>query len=176
LTDRVTRARLATVLRAELRNAPPPEDEDLLREAYERFGVGERAQVEADYAVATFDARQDAASFRDRAAEDPGLVDTADEVTRVEGDLLTEPSVFRQAIRSAPLGTPHVVGMADGRWAVIRVDRREEVPVRFEDIRDQLADEVGSYLNEVELVRQLRDEATIVLDTMRFEQLYELSD
>ena len=44
----------------------------------------------------------------------------------------------------------------------------------FEDVRDDWVAEIGPYLNEVDLVRRLRDEATLALDTVRFERLYEL--
>lgn len=176
LAARAARTRLAVGLRAELRKAGTPDDEALLREAYDRLGMGDRAHVTADYALAHFESRAAAEAFQRRLDADPDLVERGEQGRYVVGDPLTEPSAYRQALRSAPLGVSRVVGLADGRWAVIRVDRRETVPISFEAARDTLAEGIGPYLNEIALVRQLRAEADLRLDTARFEALYDLPE
>ncbi|MEM6782411.1 MAG: peptidylprolyl isomerase [Bacteroidota bacterium] len=171
LTERAARTRLAVIVRRVLQAEPPQQDEALLREAFERFGYADSARTEADYTVARFATKAEAEAFRAH-MESGGtrLIEAPDAAQFTDAVLTTQP--YRQAVQRAPLGDVVTVGLVDGTWALVRVDRRETVPPRFEELRDTVIEGVGPFLNEVALVRTLRAQAALRLDTTRFEALY----
>ncbi|MEL7361419.1 MAG: peptidyl-prolyl cis-trans isomerase [Bacteroidota bacterium] len=171
LTERTARTRLAVLLRRTLQAEPPPNDEVLLREAFERFGYADSTRIEADFTVARFASKTAADAFRARVETGEVALDAAPDTEAFEAvSLAAQP--YRHAVQRAQVGDVVTVGLPTGTWALIRVERRETIPPQFEDARDAMLEEIGPFLNEVALTRDLRENATLRLDTTRFEELY----
>ena len=164
---RLHRARaLRAALRDTSQTAPP---DALLRDLAEQRGLLGRTDLRADYAWAIHPTRPEA-----EAARTALLSGMADVQVGRDVSVPTIP-LLRTHLASIPIGEPVVVGLHDGTWALLRVDRRTEVQPSFDELRPRLAAALAPYAAEVRLLSLLRSQARIEVRDDVLERLATLS-
>jgi hypothetical protein len=91
-------------------------------------------------------------------------------------DMELQPAELRYFVRQAPLNEPVVVGLANNQWIVLRVERRDQRQPSFEDSRSALEARMQPYIGEFNLLRELRANASVRVDTTAFEQVMAFAD
>ena len=171
-TARTERQLLADLLRETLRQgAPDRAPADLVAEATDRLEDRLPRTVRADlWAVpAPSAAAAEALLARIRSGADPAALPGFE---RHRDVALLDLPALRALARQAPLGAPVVGGLEDGRWAVLRVDRRDEERIRLTPAqRDSVSRRLAPAVPEYRLVRRLRQRAEVQVDTLAFRAL-----
>lgn len=162
---------LANGFREHLRateTATPTEAE--LREGYERLNLRRLKSAHADYYHIPFETFEAAQSAKDRIIAGVSPDSFEGYAAHTDADL-TGRIELSYNLRNAPLRTPVVLGTADGKWHLVRVDARTLTYTEFEEVRPQLEKAMALYLPEIRLVEKLRETATIEVDQALFEDL-----
>ena len=136
-----------------------------------------RQLVTADFWMMPASALEEARRLKDLLAQG------GSEPTRYEGytqytntDLETLPAEFRYFVRQAPLGQTTVVGLSGDQWILLHVSRRLQRTPSFEDSRATLQRRLQPYIAEYNLLRELRSQASIKVDTTQFVRAMAFAD
>ena len=81
---------------------------------------------------------------------------------------------WRQAASSATLNTPTVTGLTSD-WGVILVSRKTRLDLNWEKNKDEIIQRLRPYAAEYALVKSLREDATIEIDSLLFKKIMILS-
>ncbi|NNE47920.1 MAG: hypothetical protein HKN37_14815 [Rhodothermales bacterium] len=165
--------RLLDQLRADTTVRPTDEQ---LRTAFARFGMDKRQLITADLWMIPFVSSADARAAKDRISSGRPAQRFEGFTSMTNADMELQPTELRYFVRQAPLNEPVVVGLANNQWIVLRVARREQRQPSFEDSRSALQARLQPYIGEFNLLRELRANASVRVDTTAFEQVMAFAD
>ncbi|HAC15802.1 MAG TPA: hypothetical protein DCE78_07640 [Bacteroidetes bacterium] len=74
----------------------------------------------------------------------------------------------------ATLNHPHIVGTRSG-WFILKVQHRQMSIDNIEDVSSEIADKLSPIYNEFKLLRKLRSDSNIYIDTVAFNNLMDYS-
>ncbi len=163
---------LAHELRDRLRTeaAVEPTDDEI-RRAYETLGYRELRAVEADYWRIRFDSYADAQAALDEIRAGSVAPEELDGYEFAEGRDVRDHELGGY-IRRAPLETPVVVCTQGSACSVLRVADREQIYASFDELKDQIAEDLRTHLPEVKLLDSLRQEVRVDVDEELFERMW----
>lgn len=159
-------------LRRESAGVEPTEEE--LREAFARLGFEKLEKAEADFWHLGFDDPKDAEAAKEAILAGEASAESFDGFARHDGADLRPMGELGTYIRKAPLETPVVVGTGDGGWHVVRVDDRTVAYTTFDQARADVDRRFRPYVQEMRLLRELRENADIEIDVDLFEEMMRL--
>lgn len=167
---------LAKRLRYQLEKGRPIEvDDALLEEVYRRAGLDSARQVLADFWVIPCADRREAEETRQRIAQDPAFAKTHPRYQAFTQRRISEDRKWGTYVRRAPLSQPVVTGLSDGSWALLQVSRLTTRKMALEDEKSGISEAIKPLVAEYELLKMLRTTSTITLDTLRFEEIMEVT-
>jgi hypothetical protein len=161
-------SRLQERLRREPARAIVEED---LQTAFEMFGMNTLRSNRVSYWVLNAGEYLSAREIRDRITDDPGALDRIPGGEMVRGGDVSDrhPHLASHLLRAVP-GVPFVTGTGSD-WYVIKVFDRELEYHTLETRRGEVTELIRPAYNEFTLVRELREQASIRIDSVAFEQL-----
>jgi len=153
-------------MRQRLRSEPVEVDTALVKQAFERLRLAERRSLRVSFDAALFGTAAEA-----RRAAEAGPAWTIS----VRDSLLADLPDWNPAVSRAPIDSIVVVGRrAD--WAVLRVLGRTRVPLTWRDHREELEERLTPFVREYRMVRDLRGDAAIRIDTTLFREITEIEN
>ncbi len=166
--------RLLEELRADTTVSP---SEEQLRTAFRRFGLDRKERIDADFWMAPFNSLEDAQAAKQRVERSPGSETRLEGYTSLRHAPLDEqPPELRYYVRQVPLLVTSVVGLSGDTWILLRVLDRRTRPASFEETREVIERRMRPYVAEYNLLSRLLSEATVRIDSTRFESIMEPGD
>jgi hypothetical protein len=162
----------AARLQERLRREPPrPIQEQDLQTAFEMFGMNTLRSNTVTYWVVNAGEYLSAREIRDRITADPAVVDQISEGEMVLGADVAErhAHLASHLLRAVP-GVPFITGTGNN-WYVIKVYDRELEYHNLDTRRDEVTELIRPAYTEFTLLRELRDQAVIQIDTVSFEKM-----
>ena len=166
------RNELTRRMRQQMADQPPadiPEAE--LRRAYDTNPISKKKQWKADFWVLSFADKKEAEAVHDQLVDNLSDAALMDSYVRYEQQLLEETPEWAPVVRAAPLRELNLANRSDGVWALVYVEQRTAMSLDYESAREALRKEILPRYNEYQLIKQLRQEASIQTDTLLFEQI-----
>lgn len=164
--------RLIEALRADTTVSPT---EEQLRTAYKRFGLDRRELVDADFWMIPFGSLEEALSAKAQTESRPGSERRLKGYTHLKNEPLDrQHPTLRYYVRQAHIAETTIVGLSAETWILLHVEARRSRPASFEASRQQIERRMRPYIAEYNLLERLRTEATVRIDSTRFERIMEL--
>lgn len=166
---------LAAGLRTHLRtNETVTPSEQEAREAFDRLGYRTLKEATADFWRIPFASLAEAEAAKRAIAADSLRPADFEAYAAYEAEPLDSLGALGPHIQRAPLQVPVIIGTAEGAWFVAEVEDRTLVYTTFEEVRPQIERVLSTYLPEIQLLKDLRRQATIEVDEELFEQMMKL--
>jgi len=169
---------LASRLRDSLSIAPPQEIKlESIQDAYFAFGYDSQILESLDYLLIEAESFESARVLQRQILSGEMNI-TSSELTSRKSE--NETSIRRSELQShllrAEIGYPHVVGTKSG-WFLMQVTSRAFRVKTIQEVTPEIEEQLKPIYNEFSLLNRLREESTIVVDTVAFDALmnYNLS-
>ena len=171
ILDREVTQAQASFFRVHLRETPAENiDESLIKQAFETMGMVRQLQFRADFELVPFKTRAEAENVALGANEGSLDLSTMEGFEAGTDTPLIEIPFLAQHIRNAPLNTHIVVGLYES-WAVLFVTKREKEEINWDDHRESIIQRLAPFASEYQIVKRLRAESVIKVDSVLFQLL-----
>jgi hypothetical protein len=167
---------LASRLRDSLSIAPSPamQAEDIL-DAYKAFGYDSRRLQNLDYYLIELESLSSARMVQQQILSGEILIKESNLAQRKnENETSIRVSELQSHLLRAEIGFPHLVGTKSG-WFVLQVNSREFGSQPIEEVSSEIQEKLKPIYNEFTLLKRLRGQSEVVIDSVAFVALMNYS-
>ncbi len=163
---------LASRLRDSLSLATPseirPED---IQDAYTAFGYDSQRLEKLDYFLIEVDGLAKARNLQQQLLSGEINIENSKLACFMsENETSIRVSELQSHLLRAEIGFPHIVGTESG-WFVMQVISREFRSQSIQEVTSEIEEKLKPIYNEFTLLNRLREESTIIIDTLAFQEL-----